>query len=484
MNRYFLITSKYEEEKSRVILYFSKNPLSKNYEYIYRKKYNPYYVLKSNIEVIKNLLNDFKKEINIKKLEDNKIKIIAKNYTTLQKTYNILRNSINEEILLIEPTRQFLIEKDWSYYDSFYLFYNRNIKKVEGEDLIHNVVKKYLENIDYDLQSKLIEPITKKLLISNILKIKPYQNIANDQILNLLFENYFFKENLLLKKNNKIEYTNSITNTINTIKLDFSNIWPYLLQSKFNNIGYKTLNCTCCKPDSIYKDNIANNSLVKVEFLKHGFYFISKDSSWAYDYHKNNKYKKNRINYKKNNRLRQIPIGPFFKNQTEYILLSDAIRLLEEGVIKIIDEDLSKIKWCCKKQNSFISLIVENLIKKLQNIEQSINITTRIFYSKKLETNNLERNPQFIQYLTEYSLIYNLLNEIPKFLQHKNTKFYNKEIDLAIKSIKLKTFNSIDNNKCRYIQNKEILQTRDKELVNKINIYFPKLDLPIPKIIN
>lgn len=97
----------------------------------------------------------------------------------------------------------------------------------------------------------------------------------------------------------------------------------------------------------------------------------------------------------------------------------------------------------------------------------------------------MERNPNFLEYLTEYSLINNLLEEIPLFLQNSNTKFYDPKIEGAIESIKQKTItdlNQSNNNRDLFMVNEKII-SYNKSFLAKINDYFPKLNLPIPKLI-
>jgi hypothetical protein len=65
---------------------------------------------------------------------------------------------------------------------------------------------------------------------------------------------------------------------------------------------------------------------------------------------------------------------------------------------------------------------------------------------------------------------------------HKNTKFYDPLIEKALKNIKLETLEKIDINH-KTILNKQNIITKDKEFINKVNNYFPKINLPIPKLI-
>jgi Ni,Fe-hydrogenase III component G len=338
--KYFLLNAEYDNSKSRIKLYFSRNPLSNNLEYIHKENYQPYFIINNSKEIISNLLSEFKGLIKIKELEKNKIKIISVNNIILRKCINILKYSLNKDILEIEPERQFLINNNWSYYDSFSLILKNKIRKVDDKDLIHLGVKKYLENTDLNIQKKLIEPITRKLIISNLLKTKPQKNIKSSQIINTLLENDFFKKDLI----------------------------------------------------------ISHKSLVH-------------------------------------------------------------------------------------NKNNFDHEITTNINKKLEDLKKSINITKKIHSNRDMINNiknkGLQDNIQFIQYLTEYALLNNLIKEIPLFLENTNTKFYDKKIELKTKQTYLNL-----NKKPLNTNNKISAKVNNHRFSSKIQSYFLELNLPIPKIIS
>lgn len=484
MDRLCLVSSEYDSYKERMILYFSKDPLSKTNDFIYKEVFHPSVLIDLPQSFLKTLLFEFKKDITIREIAQNKTKIIAKNYTLLKLCAKIIQQSTNHNLLLIEPERQFLINNNWSYYDSFVILHRNKIKKINNEDQIHFAIKEFVKNIDDSKKIESIEPLTKKLVLSNFLKTKPEKNITSNQILNTLFENYFFLKNITLSKKSRINYNKKEFFFPGSLSLDFTAVWPHLLTNKFYNIGYETTNCNCCKPKDLNSTNIFSNSLVEVEFLRSGFYFISGSSKFAYSFHKDHEKKENRLNFKYQNKLKDFPIGPFNKGEKSKILLSDAVNLVNDNDIKILESH--ELNWYCKKQESFISIIIKDLLQKLKRLEESINITTTFNYSSDFSQSGLlERNPNFLEYLTEYSLINNLLEEIPLFLQNTNTKFYDPKIEGAIESIKQKTItdlNQSNNNRDLFMVNEKII-SYNKSFLAKINDYFPKLNLPIPKLI-
>ena len=480
MKNFYLFNTKYDNEKNRMILYFTENIITQKVDFVYKEKYYPSFYLDLPKKLVQDLLIDFKKKIKIERINSNKIKLIAKNYTILQKCANILNSASSKNILLIEPERQYLINNNWSYYDSFIISYNNQIKKIEKNTITNININKFISKIGISNKLDLIKSLSKRLLLSNILKIKPEINIKNDEILNILFENNFYENKLVLKNKQKIPYTKTQSIIKNTIELDFSKIWPYILQNEFYNIGYETLNCNDCKPKNLSDTNILSSSLVKVRFLRDGLYFLSKDKEWGNEYHKNNRFKENRINYMKQNKIKQLPTGPFFKNKTEFIELIDAIDLMNNKNIEIL-EDTTKLNWTCKNKESFISKIIHDLKNKIQSIETSINLSNSINYNQK-NYFNLEKNPVFTQYTTEFNVLNNILEEIPRFMQHTNTKFYDPIVAKSVRLIKKETINKINNQNLIIEQNEKIV-IKDKRIIKKINNYFPELNIPIPKII-
>ena len=100
------------------------------------------------------------------------------------------------------------------------------------------------------------------------------------------------------------------------------------------------------------------------------------------------------------------------------------------------------------KTRIFCFKIINTLFERQNVIEQSINISTLGSYSVGNFENSkaLETNPLFLQYLTEYSLINSLIEEIPKFMQNKNTKFYSSTIDDILRNIKYNTLERVTEN--------------------------------------
>ncbi len=483
MRKHFLVNVTYDNNKSKVVCYFSKDLDNINkYDYIHTEKFNPWIVTDIQKELVKKLLYDFSKDVVVTQEKEN-TKIKAKDFETLEKCKKILQLSTNKNILMIEPERQFLVNNDWGYYDSYCLVSNNKINKIEESPLtnINYIIKNMIDQLELKIESR-IQRITNKILLTNYLKKKIDANISRTQAVNYLFENCFFKKSISQPQESIAFLDKQKEVKEEGIKINLTKTWAYFLIKKENNIGYETIDCSCCKPKEIYDDNTLPHSLVEVEFIKNGFYFLSKDFLWAYDYHNNNKDKDKRERYKKQNNVRDFPVGPFFKKDKAKILLIDAIDLYERKEIKILKNH--EYKWFCKNRRSFVSEAIEQILKTKKVIDRSIELTTKLNYSNnKLEKiKELEKNTLYLVYQSERKLYNYLLEEIIAFIQNKNTKFYVKKVDQAVKSLKQKTYESMPTKECRYNIRQEILTTKDKSIVEKINNYFTKINIPIPEI--
>lgn len=482
MEKMFLVNVEYDEKKSRIMCKFSNNLEEINkHTFIHSEKFYPSFFINLRKDLTKTLLSDFSKNIIVTE-KRKALEIKAKDYETLQKCKKILQLSTNKNILLIEPERQFLIDSDWSYYDTFYLVENKKINKISQSPLtnLNFILKKIINNLDLKISSR-INQVTKKIILTNYLKKKITKEITTTQTINYIFENNFYKKGLPQPQESLPYNYENKQKKDKTIKIDITEPIAYLL-TKENNIGYESLNCQCCKPRNIHDKNVLSNSLINVSFLKDGYYYISKDYFWSKEYHIKNKEKEKRESYKKQNSLTSYPVGPFYRKDSKKILLIDALRLKENKEIEI--QENHEYRWFCKKEKAFVSEIIKDILNLKQVVEKSINLTTSLNYSNNSlgQVKKLEKNTLFYLYHSEKNLYTHLLKETISFIQNKNTKFYKQEIDLAIKSIKQKTCDQISQEECRFSIRKETIRTKDRTLLEKINNYFPKINIPVPEI--
>jgi len=485
MEKLYLLNSVYENEKNRIVLYFSNNLLSSKFDFTYKEKFNPYFYIDIPLELGKKLLYEFKGDIKIEVIELNKIKVKARNYDILQKCSKIISISTSKNIILLEPERQYLLNNNWSYYDTFCITHENKIKKIKDENDLHIAIKNITNNLSDHEKTKICTSVTRKLITSNLLYINPDNEIPNDQILNILFENNFYKNTLVLKNRPIVSIPRRQESIKKSYCLDFSNVLPHLLLKERYNIGFETINCSCCKPNRIFDLNTLSNSLVEVRFERNGFYFISTNKQFRYQYHKEDARKENRLVYMHENKIKDLPCGPFFFGEKQQIPLSDAIRLSEIGDVTITNEN-NKLNWYCLKNESFISEIISRLINRLKIIEKSISISNYLNYSTKVSS-ELDNNFAYTLYMTEYALLSDLLSEIPRFMAHTNTKFYTPEVANAIKAIKQEMVIKAcppEHTSPRFIETeKENILVTSKSFVLDVNTYFTKLNLPIPKLV-
>ena len=488
MNKLYLMDSRYDNEKNRILLYFSEDSSStQKYSFVYKDKFNPYFYVDIPFDLSIKLLEEFKGDIKITKIDNNKIKITAKNFEILQKCSKVISISAYKNIILLEPERQYLLNNNWSYFDLFCITHENKVKKINNTNEIHSAIKKLTGNLANTEKIKVCTSLTKKIITSNFLNIKPTKEIPNDQILNILFENYFYKKELVLKNHPIISIPKKVEIMKNSYCLDFSNLLFHFLRKEHYNIGYETINCSCCKPNEIFDTNTLPNSLVEVIFKKNGIYFISKDKAFAKEYHNIDSRKDNRLIYMHENKIKDLPCGPFFSEEKHLIPLTDAIPLIETEDAMLTNEN-NKLNWSCKTKESFISEIITKIVNRLKTIEESISISNYLNYSTKVSS-ELESNFAYTLYMTEYALLSDLLSEIPSFMAHTNTKFYDPLVSKTIKSIKreiiIKSCPTLENVRYTELQssNKENICTTDKSFIANVNNYFTKINLPIPKLV-
>ena len=230
-------------------------------------------------------------------------KITARTFFSLRDILFNLKSAVDVSYLLINPERQFLVSKEWSYFDCFSLENGKPEKKA-----FNGTPKIKLDGFNKDLDviaeellhedEKLMNDFLEKVILSNILAVEPTilpnSCLEQSEILleNMFFRNCFASPPALRAKPKNITGRNLPFYDAEAI--DFSLVWLSLLVDEKQNIGFETLNCDCCKPISIDSENLFSNTLVEVSFLADGTYFESLSESWADSFHNNSPNKEDR----------------------------------------------------------------------------------------------------------------------------------------------------------------------------------------------
>ncbi|MFH1239963.1 MAG: hypothetical protein V1672_01995 [Candidatus Diapherotrites archaeon] len=377
-------------------------------------------------------------------MHENSVEIMAPNFDDLKKITNILSSLINATPLLIEPERQFLIKKDWSYFDSF------NFSETEIEKTHLTLPKTEVEFLSYSLHetledallkdSKSAEELAKKIAISNILKVPPLK-VPLDRFsqLETLLENLFFRHKYVFTKSTSQRKAVAVKapygNFSKITEFDFSPVLNNLITRPFFNFGTDSFMCGCCKPGPIEKENTLPDSLVELEFKEDGIYFESFSSHFSQQFHLLNPNKEKRLARKAEYYLRESPVGPFFKNQKAYLPIPDASNLIKEK--KAVPTGNKHLKWFCTKKESFIS-------KEISNMQNLISLTSIEIEKKEIESFKnhginavtfLEYNPEHFYLSTHRREMSALLNSLIPHLTNSNSRFYSSEIADSINAI-------------------------------------------------
>jgi len=231
--------------------------------------------------------------------------------------------------------------------------------------------------------------------------------------------------------------------------IDFSKMVSVIASKPFNNLGFETINCSCCKPWDKEAKNILPSSLVKVNFLRESFYFDSVSSNWADAYHFSNKEMQKREKRKSEYFLDFYPSGPFSRNSSENILLADALNLEQKGLVKIVSHE-NPSWFCLKKESAFsseVNRLYESLITLNSVVEKESNSVVAsdgLFFSQSLESSPGHHYRKILDKTTS-----RLLASFPRLLTNSSGRFFDKNFAIALEAINsliLKDFEEIAKN--------------------------------------
>jgi hypothetical protein len=380
----YLTKVTYYSDKKEILVEFR----NKEKKFVKRYNFHPFLVLPKEIDkeqVQELLLCSGIKGFRIEK-KNKYLKVIASSFNELKKISNSLAIHTGKKPLTLEPERQFLLQLNWDYYDSF-VFENNFIEKIDAKKDLAFLISKELDfNEAIQLGEEIILSIVEKFSASALLKV-PIDKVPTtiEQKTELFLENMFFsngvgiswaKDNSFFSAKEFAPY--GVYDSVSTI--DFSNAWPKLMSNNFFNLGVDTINCDCCKPIKLNDVNLLPSSFIEVEFLEDALYFESTSNTFAFNFHQEHPFKKNRIRKKKESFMKTFPIGPFFKNQSTLVPLEDAKRLLDNKKVKLASNHSPS--WFCKNKESFLSKSIKKYNKKLLSLNLSNNSHQNTLFEK------------------------------------------------------------------------------------------------------
>ena len=425
MSPHTLTSVQYNEAKQEVLAEFSGD----NVKIVERIPFFPYlnFSTKLSRDNIQEILFSFGlKKFKIEENGENK-KIIASSFAELKKISLAIARAFGKKPLILEPERQFLLEKNWSYFDSF----DESFNKTKTEDFGFLLTK----HIPFDHAMELAEvetlSLVEKAALSNILCLK-MSNLpeTKEDIVETFLENIYFKSGTPVSFKEKNDFYSikefaPLGYYENISKIDFSPVWIQLFTKNFFNIGNETKNCSCCSPITLDDTNLYPDSMINITFSNDAVFYESTSKSFAKKFHEENLGKEWREQKKREFFMRSYPIGPFFKNQNILVPVGDSKLLLAEK--KAILGKNHSLSWFCKKNESIFS-------KEITKINQIM-----LILSNSLNTQNitLENNRDFGFCFTSFALkqYHRIISEVPFQLLNLNSKFFSHELANPIKSV-------------------------------------------------
>jgi hypothetical protein len=451
----YLTKVSYNEAKHEILAEFS----SKRERIVQRHKFFPFTLISNSIE--KEKLSSLILSLGFKGFsveeENNFLKLRTLQFQDLKKISNALAIHINKKILVLDPERSFLIEKDWSYFDSFKKIDNSLYKTTHLSKSIDSKDQIMKNNVDLGFFLTKEIPFKEALRLNQddalfLVELSSWSHLlsvpmsqvpkSKEEKVELFLEKCFFKhgEPISFDKNEKI-YSSSGFEPIGAkgevlSKIDFSKMWADLFSNNFFNIGPETRNCSCCEPVTLDSKNLLPSSLIKVRFNEDNSFFESCSDSFSKDYHEENQLKELRSQKRKEFFLNSFPVGPFFRNDSILVPLMDAKRLISEGKATLVSsrdsvdgaiEPNHELNWFCLTKESFFSKEVRESNSILFNLRKRID-----FYESNLFTNN---DFSFYYDKSLYSALSQVLGELPNQLTSQNSNFFSTHLARSIISI-------------------------------------------------
>lgn len=315
------------------------------------------------------------------------IEVRAATFDELRRFAACLEAKYGCRTVIPEPERQFLILRNWSYFDCFEVgggWVERTgcgtgIPNVQMEFLPGTLDMAFGELVKEDADAA--QKLAGCIALSNLLCVPPQDAGGLDHaeafLETVAFGTGIVNENpaggsavgfesyrAVDSEKRHMEAAGSIA------ELDFSGVWAELLTADFMNAGFETLNCKCCMPLGAHEKNVAPNSTAVVEFGADGVYFNSNSSAWANKFHNSVPGKERRVALMREWCLDSIPAGPFERGMRCSVPVADAQRLVADGKAELI-EPLQDAVWFCRKRESKLSQAVRRLMQRISCAEKS-----------------------------------------------------------------------------------------------------------------
>lgn len=460
---FFLSRVSYLEEKRLIVAEFQNNNARRSESFVFF----PCVLVQCSVEtepIIRQLVNSFGcKKFRIEKPNASVLKVSARSFSDLKRFCTLVSSAIKLQPLLLNPERQFLLSRNWNYFGAF-VFDSCRIEKKDSFAVLPRVSFDWLGgNLESEIQLLLKtdrvvgEKILSSIVLANVLGI-PLKDVPEQKqaVAELFLEAACFRNNFALAKSLDLEtapnrfsfYTGSWEEFA---QLDFSKSWPAVFAKDFFNLGFETIDCDCCVPETAFEQNVLPSSMVKVKFKKNGFFFDSKTESFALKFNATHEKKDSRLIRQKEFFLPLPPIGPFNEKEEATIPIEDAIELQKNNNIEIIDAT-TDLHWFCTQKESFLGKEFLALARRVVLFSECLE-QKRLLALKQhgvFSENALLSDPEAVFQQNAINALSCLLESIPFHLLSQNSRFYNKQLAeafLTIQSVLLKQFKQFSNSK-------------------------------------
>lgn len=451
----YLTRVSYNEPKAEILTEFS----NKGERVVKRYKFYPLALFSSSIsseKLIELILSLGFKGFNISE-KNNLLYLHASSFAELKKISNALSLYLNKKPLVLEPQRAFLLERNWSYFDSFeqqgFLMVNtsHNPQGSSPKDLSFFLIKEisFPQALRLSEQDSLF--LVEQAAWSEVLSL-PIEKIplTKEERVELFLENVFFKHGEMLSFDSGEKFFSekdySPFSYDATSKIDFSLVWAELFSNTFFNIGPETKNCSCCSPVVLDARNLLPSSMIKIQFKEDNLFFESSSSNFAMNFHNSMPFKDQRVSKRKEFFLNSFPVGPFFRDDFALVPLMDAKRLVEgEKAVLVsskqvlqsknssladnnsIPVSVHELNWFCLNKESFFSKEVRLANNKLFAFRKVIDFFEKDFVSQK--------SFGYFYSKAMYSVLSQVLSELPSQLTNSNSKFFSTSLAKNIVSV-------------------------------------------------
>jgi hypothetical protein len=430
----YLVKLKYLCEKNEIYAYFRNT----REQTVKRFSFYPYFILQKDLDAkkVQELLFDFKiKNFSIEQ-NNGRNKIVSSSFDTLKKISKVLAKTTNKKHLVLAPERTFLLEKNWSYFDTFSFESSDAFEKISRrKDFGFHLIPEIAFEEALCLNEKQTSFLVEQSVFSTLLRV-PLAKVPKtiQEKTEILLENIFFVNGGIISwKNDEAFYSYNefapFGEYDSISKIDFAVIWPQLFSKNFFNIGQETMNCSCCKPVKLDDTNLLPSSRIEVTFNEDDSFFESSSNTFTLEFHKNNSGKEFRKQKRREFCLRNYPIGPTKKDFSAKVPLDDAKQLLDNNIAILGKKHLPQ--WFCLKKESFLSKEIrlvneKSFEEKKQTLKKEDNLFEKLSFADLFSS-------------TLINSMNSLLQELPFQLTNPLSSFFEPKLAKAIISIQEST---------------------------------------------